>query len=460
MKNLFLQFILLLTGLTLVAQNVEFEVTFGGMSMDEGCSAQQTTDGGYIIVGKTTSFGTGSYLVKTDANGIEQWATAISNTPGEMLPDVQQTADGGYIVSADNDTGPCILTKIDADGNEIWSSALSSIYMAGNFKTSVVQTPDGGYAVSGFDFGTTVNIFILKTDENGTEEWLKIYDFEYSFGMDLSVTSDGGFFVVGLTVPTLADICVLRTDADGNELWRNVFVDPGDGYGYSGKQTADGGFIVVGSNTVEGEGANVWLCKLDGDGNTIWEKYFGGVMYDEGWYVDQTTDGGYIVAGSTESFGTGIKDVYLIRTDANGNEMWTQTFGGPIEDVGKYVEETTDGGCVIAGYTNSYGAGDKDFYLIKLDDISVGINENYNSMPSLLTIYPNPFNDKTTLEFDNPDRKAYDFSITDLSGKTVKVMSNVRDNKIDIYRNGLPGGVYILELKGEKTFRDKLIIND
>lgn len=184
MRNLFLPIIFLWMSLSVGAQNPEFEVTFGGMSMDMATSAQQTTDGGYILVGKTESFGTGTLLIKIDADGNEEWSTTFSNMPGEMQPDVQQTADGGYIISGDNDTGPVILTKTDASGNELWTSALSSIYMAGNFRTSVVQTPDGGYAVTGFDFGMSVNLFILKTNGSGAEEWLQVYEFGYSFGMD------------------------------------------------------------------------------------------------------------------------------------------------------------------------------------------------------------------------------------------------------------------------------------
>ena len=163
MKILFLLTIFLWMSLAIKAQNIEFEVTFGGISKDVATSAQQTDDGGYILVGKTESFGSGTYLVKIDADGNEEWSNTFINMPGEMLPDVQQTTDGGYIISGDNDDGPCILTKTDADGNELWSSALSSIYMAGNFKTSVVQTPDAGYAVTGFDYGMNVNIFLIKT---------------------------------------------------------------------------------------------------------------------------------------------------------------------------------------------------------------------------------------------------------------------------------------------------------
>jgi len=459
MRNLFLLSIFLWAGLTGAAQNVEFDYTFGGMSLDYATSAEQTADGGYIIVGKTESFGTGAYLVKIDANGIEEWSTTLSDMPGGMKPDIEQTVDGGYIISGDNDNGPCILIKTDASGNVLWTSLLTSIYMAGDFNTSVVQTSDGGYAITGFDFGMNVDMFIMKTDDTGTEEWLQIYEFGYSFGMDLSLTDDGGYFLVGLDVPTLANITALKADENGVEQWRRIFDDPGDGYGYSGMQTADGGYIVCGSNTVDDEGANVWLCKLDSNGNTVWERYFGGDAFDEGFCVDQTTEGGYIVTGYTESFGAGMKDVYLIRTDADGNELWSQTYGGSMGDVGAYVEETTDGGAFIAGYTRSFGAGDKDFYVIKLDNIHVGINDISNSASSLNN-YPNPFNTKTTIEFENPDRKIYTLKITDITGKIVRVVENIRDNKIDVYRQDLPNGIYFIELRGANIFKGKMVINE
>ncbi len=459
MRNLFLLSFFLWMGLTTAAQNVEFENTFGGMTIDYATSAEQTTDGGYIVVGKTDSFGTGTYMIKLDSDGNEEWSTTLTDMPGGMKPDVQQTTDGGYIVSGDNDDGPCILVKTDANGNTLWTSTLSSIYEAGDFNTSVVQTPDGGYAITGFDFGMSVDMFIMKTDNTGTEEWLQVYEFGYSFGMDLSLTDDGGFFLVGLDVPTLANIVALKADENGNELWRRIFDDPGDGYGYSGMQTSDGGYIVCGSNTVEGEGANVWLCKLDADGATVWEKYFGGDEFDEGFCVQQTTDDGYIITGYTESIGAGMQDVYLIRTDANGNEIWSQTYGGEMSDEGLYVGETTDGGCFIAGYTRSYGAGDKDFYVIKIDNIYVGLNK-VNSSASLLSNYPNPFNYKTTIEFDNQERKPYTLRIIDITGKIIKTVDDIRDSKVDVYRQNLTKGVYIVELRGENIFRGRIIISE
>ncbi len=154
-----------------------------------------------------------------------------------------------------------------------------------------------------------------------------------------------------------------------------------------------------------------------------------------------------------------MKDVYVIRTDAEGNELWSRTYGGAMDDEGAFVEQTTDGGCFIAGYTRSSGAGDKDFYVIKLDDISVGVPDIVESS-LLLTNYPNPFSTKTTIKFDNPLRKTYTLKINDITCKTVRIINDIRDNKVDIYRNNLPVGLYTIELRGENIFKGKIIISE
>jgi hypothetical protein len=133
------------------------------------------------------------------------------------------------------------------------------------------------------------------------------------------------------------------------------------------QQTADGGYIIAGDTESFGAGGwDAYLVKIDGEGNEVWYQTFGGEAHDTAYSVQQTADGGYIIAGDTESFGAGGLDIYVIKTDGAGNEEWSQTFGGVGSDVALSVQQTTDGGYIIAGDTESFGAG-TDAYLVKTD---------------------------------------------------------------------------------------------
>jgi hypothetical protein len=149
--------------------------------------------------------------------------------------------------------------------------------------------------------------------------------------------------------------------------WTKTFGGPGFDYAYSVQQTFDGGFIVAGATVSFGAGGkDVYLIKTDASGNEQWFRTFGRPEYDLAKSVQQTSEGGFIVAGLTGSFGAGVDDVYLIKTDAWGNEQWTRIFGGSDSDRGCSVQQTSDGGFIVAGETSSFGAGKKDVWLIKV----------------------------------------------------------------------------------------------
>jgi len=254
-----------------------WERIYGGSNKDRGEAVAQTTDGGYIIVGATRSFGAGAddvYLIKTNAYGDTLWTHTYGGSGGDWGYSVAQTKDGGYIIVGTTFSfgagGPDIyLIKIDAYGDTLWTRTYGGKIV--EFGYSVAQTKDGGYIIAG-------------------ETW--------SFGAGAP------------------DVYLIKTNAEGDTLWTRTY---GGDRAYSVAQTTDGGYIIVGETESIGAGkSDVYLVKTNSEGDILWTRTYGGSGGDRGYSVAQTIDGGYIITGRTKSFGASKMDVYLIKTDSLG----------------------------------------------------------------------------------------------------------------------------------------------
>nr|NIO09519.1 hypothetical protein [Deltaproteobacteria bacterium] len=210
-----------------------------------------------------------------------------------------------------------------------------------------------------------------RTNDEGVIEWTQTFGgFDWDRGEWVEQTADGGYIITGII--DHADVWLIKTDAHGHAEWNQTYGGPHTDWGYCVAQTTDGGYIITGWTRSYGAGEHdLWLIKTDAGGNVVWNQTYGGPDIDYGYCVAQTTDGGYIITGSTGR--TSVQgepsskggDVWLIKTDADGNAEWTQTYGNPFVDIhdrGEYVEQTADGGYIITG---CFMAG--DVWLIKTD---------------------------------------------------------------------------------------------
>jgi len=355
---------------------------YGGSDDDEGHSVQQTTDGGFIIAGYTYSYGAGHgdvYLIRTDVNGDTLWTRTYGGDSDDDLGySVQQTTDGGFIIAGETYSygaghDDVYLIRTDENGDTLWTKTYGGSDYDGGY--SVQQTTDGGFIIAGYtdSYGAGYDdVYLIRTDENGDTLWTKTYGGDYSDGgSSVQQTTDSGFIIAGYTFSYGAgggDVYLIRTDVNGDTLWTKTYGGSDYDYSESVQQTTDGGFIIAGETYSYGTGKNdVYLIKIDSMGDVLWTRTYGGDSSDLGYSVQQTTDSGFIIAGYTYSYGVGGGDVYLIRTDENGNTLLTKTYGGDYSDVGRSVQQTTDGGFIIAGNTYSYGESyDEDVYLIRI----------------------------------------------------------------------------------------------
>jgi hypothetical protein len=425
-----------------------WERNYGGAGEDQGRSVQQTSDGGYIVAGRTGSYPNYDvYLIKTNATGDTLW-TRTYGTGSDVGYSVQQTTDGGYIIAGFTTFGndyQVYLIKTNSSGDTLWTRAYGGTVVDVGY--SVQQTTDRGYIVAGYTqlFGNDYNVYLVKTNTSGDTLWTRTYGGTGTdVGWSVRQTQDSGYIVAGYTnsFGNNDQVYLVKTNAQGGTLWTRTYGGTGTDRGYSVQQTSDGGYIVAGQTLSFGNASQVYLIKTNASGDTLWTRNYGGTDDDWGWSVQQTSDGGYIVAGGTYSFGNG-EQVYLIKTNASGGTLWTRTYGGAVDEDGQSVQQTSDGGYIVGGHTTSFGNG-YQVYLIKTDaNGSSGVEETAGvrdqGLGIRVTARPNPFT--SFAQVPGHEREA--FALYDISGRK---MGTYKGDRIG---EGLRAGVYFLRPEGK-----------
>jgi len=294
---------------------------------------------------------------------------------------INQTKDGGYIVAGNADSYDAgfyniniWVLKLDSSGDIIWQETFGNIYY--DRIGSIQQTSEGGYIIAGTlcrYHGNYCYIWLIKLDDEGKVSWEKSYGGEEKsyyllgeYASSIQQTSEGGYIVAGSTDSfgvDSRDIWILKLDGEGNVSWQKTYGGNSNDDVRSIQQTSDGGYIVAGDTYSFGSGfSDIWTLKLDSVGNVFWQKTYGGSYHDSIRYIYQNSDGDYIMAGSINPFGPAyLGNTWLIKIDNSGNIIWEKTYG---EGYFAFIQQALDNGYAIAGVTYSLDSA----WILKIDN--------------------------------------------------------------------------------------------
>ncbi len=385
MKRIILP-VLFFSFLSLLDLHAQWAKTYGGRHEDRFISIQKCHNRGYVAAGLTRSF-TGAnsdiWLVKLTFDGEFMWQKCYGGSKDDMANCVRETRDRGYIIAgkttsfSSGGSDLCLL-KLDSSGEMEWQKNYGG--SRDEEANSIRETSDGGYIVVGVtsSFGIGLeNFWILKLTKNGETEWQKIYGGKQEdVALCVQQTQGDGYIIAGYTHSFGeggVDFWILKLKPNGNIDWQYTYGNTSDDFAYCIRETVDQGLIVAGSTYVPSKlDHDIWILKLGIRGDIEWQKSYGGNENDIAYSVQQTFDGGYIVAGITESFGQNYQDapkedIFLLKLTFGGDIEWQYRYGADYSyEIARSVEQLPNGGYVLAGSTKSWGEGDLDGWILKL----------------------------------------------------------------------------------------------
>ena len=427
--------------------NLSWQKNLGGSLHNNAYAVKQTTDGGYIVAGSREFEiigGEDYWIVKLNANGHLSWQKSFGGNGTDIAYAIEQTTDGGYIVAgkSDSERGDVKgnhadydywIVKLNANGHLSWQKSLGGFNR--DIPNSIQQTTDGGYIVVGVSYSNDGDVtgnhgdfdyWIVKLDADGNLSWQKcLGGSSGESNPSIQQTTDGGYIVAGKTYSDDGDI------------------------------------------TINLGGEDYWIVKLDANGTMVWQKSLGGSGWETANSIQQSADGGYIVAGYIYSIDGDVTgnhgggDYWVVKLDANGNLSWQKCLGGREGDWAFAIRHTADGGYIVAGESNSDDGdvtgnyGDRDYWIVKLGGIAF-IDPN-------IIVSPNPvLGDSIKIGYCLSSATAVEISIIDVLGNRVlcekAVLESAGEHKRVIAVGGLASGTYFVQLKTEYGSRSTQII--
>lgn len=516
MKKILLSLILTSSYLIIfsqIAPEIEWQNTIGGSAYDGLYVVKQTTDGGYILGGYSTSDASGDksedtigdpgtdyedyWVVKLDTNGTIEWENTIGGNRVDKLSSIQQCLDGGFIMGGQSNSDASgdktedtigenfqedyWVVKLDPNGTIEWDNTVGGDDV--DELRSVYQTADGGFILGGHSDSDASgdktedrlgwkDYWIVKLDMDGEVQWQNtIGGSDYDLLESIDQTTDGGYILGGFSRSNISgdkdedslgerDYWVVKLNPNGDIVWQNTIGGGAADLLWDVHQTMDQGYIlggysysnISGDKTEDSNGINdYWVVKLNPNGDIEWQNTIGGSDADELRSIKQTIDGGYILGGYSYSDISGDKtedsnglfDYWVIKLDNSGSIIWQNSIGGSADDFLNCVQQTSDNGFILGGSTDSgisgdhteYTNGSYDYWIVKLEPEMIGVNENQMQD---INIYPNPVNELLYVDFD----EEIQIEIVNILGKNVLARSNQK--KINVGQ--LAKGVYLIQI--------------
>ena len=487
-----------------IAASVEWQKTYSGLGSnspnDVYPDIQQTTDGGYILAGTENDLYPSSKanfsVIKLNSAGDIQWQKSFGGNANDRAHSVRQTTDGGYIIAGETNSNDGDVTgnhgaidfwviKLNSSGSLQWQKTFGG--SLNDIARSVRQTTDGGYIIAGETTSNNGDItanhgisdyWIVKTDSSGNIQWQKTFGgSQVDKAQEIQQTTDNGYIIAGYSSSNNGDVSgshgnadfwIIKLNSTGDLQWQKALGGSSADFAYSVRQSSDGGYFVAGSISSSNGDISInhgltdyWVLKLSATGNIIWEKSFGTSFQEEASGIYQTTDGGCIVTGIKYSIpqeaptGTAYPDYWVIKLNASGILEWQGTYGTALPDISKSIQQTSDGGFIIGGHTNTASSDGLDFLIIKLSSIQLDTHEN--NTKKQISIFPNPAKDfvyltnlpkeSTVIVYNSAGRKIFS--------------EKYSQTNISIDTSSFVNGLYFIQIESsEKSIiSEKLIIS-
>lgn len=478
------------------APAIQWQKSIGGSGNESGNSIKQTSDGGYIVAGTTNNGNptTGyddALVTKLDSNGNVEWQKTFGGAMSDDISSIQQTIDGGYILSgSSNSTNGDFsgnlggydfwVVKLDNNGTIQWQKFLGGSET--DRASYIQQTSDGGYIVVGDSWSNKniisgaggqvtgnhggQDIWVAKLNSTGTIQWQKAMGGSgYEFATYIQQTSDGGYIVGGYTNSINGDVTssyggdgwVVKLNGNGTIQWQRSLGSTSNDAVKSIKQTSDGGYIVA---SVVGKGDrdvlvhygnnDIWIVKLNANGVIQWQKTLGGIQFDEVSSIELTSDNGYIIAGSSNSVDKdvtgnhGLQDYWVVKLNSNGVLQWQKSLGGSALDNAYFIQQTIDGGYIVAGTSSSSNGdvtgnhGGRDAWVVKLKPENLSTSDIASKNNFLIE---NPVKDLLKI---HSKEKITSVQLYNVAGQLVKT-----SNSQNMTVKELSKGNYILKIQLE-----------